>query len=448
MTRAPDTADEQTPLRDVVVVGGGPTGMMAAGDLARAGCSVTVLERRYEVNRASRAFATMPSTLEHLESRGIARELLDGAFRAPRLNLFGRACLDLTKLRSPYGFAMVTSQARVDAALERYALSQGAQVRRGVTVLGLAQDADEVRVLTDQGAWRARFALGADGAHSSVRKLLGVDFPGRTVLSSLALADVRLRNGPDGSGLTVGSGVNTLGFLAPYGDGHSYRSISWDRRYQVDDGVSVTLHEVSSALRDSLPYNVEVLEISESSRFHCDERQVDEYRHGRVFLAGDAAHVHSPVGGQGMNTGIQDAVNLAWKVAAVLDGAPEEVLETYHSERHPIGRRVIRQSGLMMRSATLQPRLARAARDQLLPYVLALFGNFIAGGFAGTELRYPRKRSEHALVGTRTAHISTSGGFQLKDGMLIRPDGYIAWVGPGWEESLQRWTGRRDLPDV
>ena len=154
-----------------------------------------------------------------------------------------------------------------------------------------------------------------------------------------------------------------IGFLAPYDrtddDGAWYRAMVWDRHHQVPDAEPVSPAEVIDVLTRAMGRDLGVREVGWLSRFHCDERQVAEYRYGRVFLAGDAAHVHSPMGGQGMNTGIQDAANLAWKLDAVLGGAPDDVLDTYQSERHPIGRRVLLQSGLMARGVTLHPRIAR-----------------------------------------------------------------------------------------
>ncbi len=223
-----------------------------------------------------------------------------------------------------------------------------------------------------------------------------------------------------------------------------------------------------------------VLEVGWKSRFHCDERQVEQYRHGRVFLAGDAAHVHSPMGGQGMNTGIQDAANLAWKIDAVLDGADDAVLDSYQDERHPIGKRVLLQSGLMARGVTLHPRIARGLRNLLVPRLLRVprVRDEVAGSFAGTTLRYAHRAGESALVGTRATQIplmqdrltelQREPGFVLirENGrspvdvtdlhqaeradpgpaVLVRPDGYIAWAGDSanrseWLEVLARWTG-------
>jgi hypothetical protein len=254
----------------------------------------------------------------------------------------------------------------------------------------------------------------------------------------------------------------------------------WDRDNQAPDTESVDQNEIAGILARAMGTNLGLLEVGWKSRFHCDERQVAQYRHGRVFLAGDAAHAHSPMGGQGMNTGIQDAANLAWKVDAALAGADDTVFDSYHDERHPIGKRVLLQSGLMARGVTLHPRGARWLRNLLVPRLLRIprVRDAVAGSFAGTTLRYAHRGGESSLVGTRGTQIPLTQGrltqLQRQPGfvfirergaspvdtaellqaeradsgpaVLVRPDGYIAWAGDSadrsaWAAVLAQWTG-------
>jgi 2-polyprenyl-6-methoxyphenol hydroxylase-like FAD-dependent oxidoreductase len=354
---------------DVLVAGSGPTGMLLAGDLAAAGLRVTVVERRpHGISNMTRAFGVHARTLEQLDARGLADELITTGTPITELRLFRRLSLDLTRLRSRFPYLLITPQYEVERLLERRAVSTGVDFRYGTELRGLSQDTDHVtaEVTGPDGTpttLRARYLVGTDGIRSAVRTAIGLPFPGASVIRSIVLADVRLAEKPEGL-LSVNGVGDAFAFIAPFGDGW-YRVMGWDRTRQVPDDEPVDLEEVRAIARRALGSDYGMHDARWISRFHSDERQAPAYRVGRVFLAGDAAHVHSPAGGQGMNTGLQDAANLSWKLAAVLHGDapdPEALLDSYQSERHPVGAMVLRSSGAIVRLAMAHSPLQRTAR--------------------------------------------------------------------------------------
>ncbi|MFH9727022.1 FAD-dependent monooxygenase [Streptomyces sp. NPDC017254] len=360
-----ETTDTQ-----VLVIGAGPTGLLLAGDLATAGIDVTLVERRpHGLANMTRAFGVHARTLEQLDARDLADELLATGTTLDRARLFGRLDLDLGRLPSRFNHLLVTPQYEVERLLERRAVAAGVTFRYGTELRALRQDADTVTAeLTDPDgtplALTARHLVGTDGVRSAVRTALGLPFPGGSVIRSIVLADVRLAEEPADAFSVSGSG-DTFAFLAPFGDGW-YRVMGWSRTRQVADTEPVDLDEIREITRRALGTDLGMHDPRWISRFHSDERQVPSYRVGRVFLAGDAAHAHSPAGGQGMNTGLQDAANLSWKLTAVLRGDapdPEALLDSYHSERHPVGARVLRTSGALVRLAMAHTPLTRAARS-------------------------------------------------------------------------------------
>ncbi|MET8327410.1 FAD-dependent oxidoreductase [Streptomyces sp. NPDC005181] len=466
----PDAA-HNADTADVLVVGAGPTGLLLAGDLAARGLSVTVIERRpHSASNMTRAFAVHARTLEVLDARGLADELLKTGSRLTSLRLFGNHSLDLSRLRSRFPFVLITPQYEVEHVLERRALSVGVHFRYGTELTGLHQSADEVTAeVQDADGTRttlsARYAVGTDGVRSAVREALGLPFPGKSVIRSIILADVRLTEEPAAL-LTAGGVGDAFAFIAPFGDGW-YRVMGWDRSHQADDTDPVQLDELREIARLALGSDHGMHDARWISRFHSDERQVPAYRTGRVFLAGDAAHVHSPAGGQGMNTGLQDAANLSWKLAAVLRGDaadPEALLDSYHAERHPVGTEVLRSSGALVRLAmarTLRQRAVRAAAVRLLSMVRPAAGKAM-GMISGIGIAYAAPRGSHPLTGKRAPDLGlVEGRLQevLHDGefvlvtpagtptpvsptplvhthwtddrstvLLVRPDGYVAWA--------------------
>ncbi len=505
--------------QDVVIVGAGPTGLLLAGDLAERGVSCTVLERHTEpANTATtRAFAVHARTLEQLDARGLADRLIATGSTVDSLRLYGQAAIPFTGLPSRFAYLLVTPQYNVEHLLEERALAAGARIVRGARVTRLSQDGDSATVhvefakggeaTPEDGAaqYQGKYVIGADGVHSAVRNAIGVPYTGRAVVRSIMLADVRFAQ-PPADVLAVRGVGEAFAFIAPFGDGW-HRVFCWNRRHQVPSDAPLELAEIRKVLLKTFGTDFGLIETRWLSRFQSDERQAPTYRVGRVFLAGDAAHCHSPAGGQGMNTGIQDAANLGWKLAAALRGMasdPERLLDSYQAERHPVGRQVLRSSGAIIRLALLKPLVARVARDGFTSLVLRLPGvvDHAMGSVSGIGIEYGRARGEHPSVGRRAADIALGGEAgrlyeQLRDGhfvviakaasadesargnapqdtrvvdgwngevdfvtseqapaalTLVRPDGYIAWASDeghadvrasAAHKALAAWLGER-----
>jgi 2-polyprenyl-6-methoxyphenol hydroxylase-like FAD-dependent oxidoreductase len=398
---------------DVVVVGAGPTGLLLAGDLATAGVRVLVVEKRpSELSNLTRAFAVHARSSEVLDARGLADQLVKTGQPVSRVRLFDRLEIDLDLLPTRFPFVLVTPQYEVERLLRRRAEEAGATFRHDTEVTWLHQDDDGVTVGVTSpdgpGTLRVAYLVGADGVRSVVRASVGAPFPGHTVISAMVLADVRLATRPPDV-LTVASRAGALGFLAPFGDGR-YRFIGWDGDHDVD--APVTDDEIRRIARSTLGTDYGMHDVTFASRFAADERQAPQYRYGRVLLAGDAAHVHSPAGGLGMNTGLQDAANLGWKLAAVVHGADAAVLDTYQAERHPVGRQVLRASGTILRLATRPGPVVAAARRAVVAVVSrsAPVRRRAAGQVSAIAVAYPRPRGSHRLVGRRAPDLALVPG--------------------------------------
>ena len=360
-------------------------------------------------------------------------------------------------------------------------MQAGATIHRGFSVRDLDQDAAGVGVDCVDGAGeqrqlRASYVVGTDGHRSAVRGALGLDFPGASVVRSVMLADVRLSDPPPGL-LTFNANGHGLFFVVPFGDGW-FRVIARDPARDLPDDAPVDIPEIAELARRVVGTDFGMQEARWTSRFHSDERQVRRYRVGGVFLAGDAAHVHSPAGGMGMNTGLQDAANLGWKLAAVIrDGADDGLLDSYHDERHPVGKMVLRTSGGLIRAALLRRAPARAARDAAAGIVLRLppVARRLALRISGLDIAYPPPAGSNRPVGRRAEDVVGVDGrrlyevlrsarftlvappgfaagdldghldvLQVREGAprLVRPDGYVAWAGAdaaGLRATLRIW---------
>ncbi|WP_112140265.1 FAD-dependent monooxygenase [Glycomyces dulcitolivorans] len=445
---------------EVIVVGAGPTGLLLAGDLAEAGVQVLVLEKRgAEISNLSRAFAVHARTLEVLDARGLTDDLFAlGGNRLGELFLFGRAKVKLSGLDTRFPEVLMTPQYNVERVLRERAAAAGAEFRFGHKVTGIDQAGGRVTVHTDHGDFTAPYVVGTDGVRSAVREAVGIPFPGEAVLESMMLADAVLDEPPAHSP-SVGSANGAFCFIADFGDG-TWRVIAWNAADQQGDDVPVETPEIRTALKLAFGTDFGMHEPSWSSRFHCDERQAPTYRSGGVFLAGDAAHCHSPAGGMGMNTGIQDAANLSWKLAAVLRGADAALLDTYEAERHPVGEMVLRSSGRIIRVAANKSKVMKVVRGAVLGTAMRFdtVQHKVTGLISGIDVHYPHAHGEHRLVGTRAEDVDLADGSRLyealrggrfvvldgteptaavdvasaePDGLtrVVRPDGYIGWVG-------------------
>ncbi|SOE27773.1 FAD-dependent monooxygenase [Streptomyces sp. OK228] len=462
--------------RHVIVVGSGPTGLLLAGDLAAAGVPVTLVEKRpHGISNLSRAFVLHARTLEQFDARGLADELESRGRTVDRIRLFGGLSVALDTLPSRFNHLLVIPQYEVERALERRAVEAGVRFVYETEVTGLRQDAAgvtlEVRGADGAaGELAAAYVVGADGMRSAVREAVGLPFPGKSVIRSVVLADVLLAEEPE-SILTANAVGDAFAFMVPFGDGY-YRVIGWHRGRDVPDSAPLELDEVREIVRLSLGHDYGMHDARWMSRFHSDERQAPAYRVGRFFLAGDAAHVHTPAGGQGMNTGLQDAANLSWKLALVVNGhADTDLLDTYQAERHPVGKAVLRSSGGIVRLAMAKYPWTLALRS-VLTTVLNAVGPVrrkAAGQITGIGFAYRAPRGSHALVGTRAPDVTLKGGRlyeALRGGrfvlvaptaavraygpddlkgrkdrlaveswasdrcttLLVRPDGYVAWA--------------------
>ncbi|MGW3174072.1 FAD-dependent monooxygenase [Streptomyces sp. NPDC001153] len=455
-TSTTNSADGTGTPGTVIVVGSGPTGLLLAGDLAAAGVPVTVLEKRpHRISNLSRAFVLHARTLEQLDARALADELEKSGQPLDRLNLFGRLTVDLAALPSRFNHLLVLPQYEVEKVLERRAVEAGAGFRHETELTGLTQDADgvTVEVRGPEGRTenlRAAYVVGADGMRSAVRDAIGLPFPGRSVIRSVVLADVRLAEKPP-TLLTVNAVGDAFAFLAPFGDGY-HRVIGWHRGRNVPDTEPLDLAEVQEITRLALGRDFGMHDARWMSRFHSDERQATAYRVGRVFLAGDAAHVHTPAGGQGMNTGLQDAANLSWKLAAVVTGHAEPaLLDSYQAERHPVGRSVLRSSGGIVRLAMAKRPWTLAARAALTTFLNAVgpARRKVAGQVTGIGYRYPAPRGAHRLTGTRVPDVALAGGGRLYEALrggrfvLITPEPYEAGPGRADRLAVAHWASDR-----
>ncbi|WP_455681033.1 FAD-dependent monooxygenase [Streptomyces mirabilis] len=479
---------------DVIVVGAGPAGLMLAGELRLGGVSVIVAERLARPTGQSRGLGFTARAMESFDQRGLVPRF--GGLEKSPMGHFGGVQFDYTVLEDAHFGARGVPQSQTEAVLEEWAGELGADIRRGWEFLALEQDGTGVTVTVaapdGEHTLRAAYLVGADGGHSPVRKAAGFDFPGTPATRGMYLADV------------VGCGIppRFLGERLPGG------MVMAAPLKEGVDRIIVCEHGTPPADRSETPEFAEVAAAWERltgedisgggadwvSSFTDATRQVTEYRRGRVLLVGDAAHIHLPAGGQGLSTGVQDAVNLGWKLAATVQGrAPEGLLDTYHDERHAVGARLLMntkaQGTVFLGGPESQP-----LRDLFAELIgLDSVKRHLAGVVSHLDVRYDLGGAGDSLVGRRLPpralntvagevrtpellHAAQGVLLDLADdsvlreaaarwkdrvtvvtgtpqdpaafggaaAVLVRPDGYVAWADTGSAElcaTLHRWFG-------
>jgi len=482
----------------VVIAGGGPTGLMLAGELALAGVDVAIVERRAGRDLAGlRAGGLQIRTIELLDQRGIAERFISQGQKFQRAP-FARVALDISDLPTRHNYFLALWQTHIERILGEWVGEMAVKIYRGREITGFAQDDDGVDAeLSDGGALRAKYLVGCDGGRSLIRKKAGIDFPGWDPSTSYLIAEVETSEQPE-FGLRRGEkGINAIAKLE---DGRARVVLN---EKELGHRGEPTLSDVSEALVGVYGTDYGLRSATYVSRFTDMARQAARYRERRVLLAGDAAHVHSPVGGQGLNMGVQDAVNLGWKLAQVVKGiSPERLLDTYHAERHPVGARVLRNTMALTAidrsddriSALREMMCELLEKDDTRKQYFAMM--------SGLDIHYDLGEG-HPLLGRRMPDLDLvtangplrvfallhdarpvllnlgepgdsdidawadrvplidakyDGAWELPGigevrapaAVLIRPDGYVAWVGDvtqrGLADALTTWFGPAAVP--
>jgi 3-(3-hydroxy-phenyl)propionate hydroxylase len=478
----------------VVIAGGGPTGLMLAGELALAGVDVVIVERRASQDvHGSRAGGLHSRTIEVLDQRGIADRFLAEGQEHPFVGYAG-TFLDISDFPTRHNYILALWQSLFEPILAAWVDELGVPILRGREVVGFAQDDTGVDVeLSRDTKLRAEYLVGCDGGRSLIRKTAGIDFPGWDPTSSYLIAEVEMDEEPEIGMRPEGGGIGPVNREE---GGGPYGVVLLEKH--VEHTSAPTFQDLREALISAYGADFGVHSPAWISRFTDMTRQAASYREDRVLLAGDAAHVHGPQGGQGLNTGVQDAVNLGWKLAQVVNKtSPESLLDTYHAERHPVGARVLRNTMAQVALSRTDER-SKALRDTMLELLsMDEPRRRIAGMISGLDIHYDLGAG-HPLLGRRmpdldlqTAagptrvftllhdarpvllNLGEHGGFDISPwadrvqfvdakhagvwelpvlgevaappAVLIRPDGHVAWAGdltdPELPQALATWFG-------
>jgi rifampicin monooxygenase len=469
---------------DVIVAGGGPTGLMLAAELRLHDLQVLVLERDAEPTKIVRALGLHARSIEIMDQRGLLERFLAHGQQYPVGGFFAGIAKPAPEgLDTAHPYVLGIPQTTTDRLLVEHAAELGAEIRRGSALVGLSQDDRGVTAeLADGTRLRSRYLVGCDGGRSVVRKLVGVGFPGEASRMDTLLGEMEIAAAPETVTAVVTEVRKTqLRFGAmPLGDG-LYRVLVPADGVAEDRAAPPALEELKRQLRAVAGTDFGVHSPRWLSRFGDATRLAERYRVGRVFLAGDAAHVHPPTGGQGLNLGVQDAFNLGWKLAAEVHGwAPDQLLDTYETERQPVAADVLTNTRAQMHLLSTEP--GPQAVRQLLSELLNFddVNRYLTEKITAIGVRYAFGE-EHDLVGRRLRDVQLGRGrlYELMHGgrgllldqtgrlsvvgwadrvdhvldtsdeldvpaVLLRPDGHIAWVGDDQQElviRLPRWFG-------
>jgi 2-polyprenyl-6-methoxyphenol hydroxylase-like FAD-dependent oxidoreductase len=458
---------------------------MLAAELALARVDVAIVERRASQDlESARAGGLHSRTIELLDQRGVAERFLSQG-QIAQVAGFALISLDISDFPTRHNYGLALWQAPIERTLAAWVSELKVPTYRGLEVTGLAQDDAGVDVgVSDGRSLRAEYLVGCDGGRSIIRKQAGIDFPGWDASVSYLIAEAAMAEEPPWGVRPGDKGVNALGKLD---DGKRVRMVLGEP--QVRQGEEPTVDDLRAALVSVYGTDFGLHSVTYVSRFSDMARQAASYRARRVLLAGDAAHVHSPAGGQGLNLGVHDAVNLGWKLAQVVNGtSPESLLDTYHAERHPIGARVLKLT--MAQTAVMRGDERTKALHEILTDLLKLneARQRYAGIMSGLDIHYDLGQG-HPLLGRRMPDLdvmtgsgaervftllhdarpvllnlgpvaldigawadrvqrvdaSYAGAWELPvlgaveapTAVLIRPDGYVAWVGEGTDQGLQ-----------